>query len=95
MTTYAILNRDPGQDVGALVAKVYADAYVWSSQVAFVRDSASPIEVSRKLDVVHKVDGGKEGTHEQIVVIEAAPSYWGYTDTALWNWLKTSFEAES
>jgi hypothetical protein len=91
MAVYAILNRNPDQDLGTLVKGVFSDAYVWSREVAFVRELASAQDVAIRLGV--PPPGESEGL-TQIIVIEASPNYWGFTGTDFWAWLKAAYEAK-
>lgn len=93
MTTFAILNRTPTQDLTGIVKAHYPDAHIWSPNVAFVRDTASATEVSGKLEIQTKSGDSITGKYTQIVVVEIAPNYWGFTESSLWGWLKASFES--
>jgi hypothetical protein len=95
MTVYAILTRNPQQDFVGAVSRAFPEAQMWSNHVAFVQDAGSAIDVSRRIGVRARSADGSEVLPglDQIVVIEVSPNYWGFTDSALWAWLKKSFEA--
>ncbi len=93
MPTYAILNRNPDQDLATVLKPSFPEATIWSAQIAFVRDVATAAELSNKLGIRTKVGDVETGHLTHMVVIEVAPNYWGYTDASLWTWLKASFEA--
>ena len=95
MAVFSILSEALQPQLRERIAKQYAGRfYHFSDTVSFVRDNGSAQAVATILGIrTRDSDGNVVGDIEQTAVIQTAPSYWGWSKSTLWEWLKTSFEA--
>ena len=95
MAVFSILSETPKPQLRERIEKLYAGRfYHLSDTVSFVRDNGSAQAVATSLGIRSRDPDGKVvGEIEQTAVIQTSPSYWGWSKSTLWEWLKNSFEA--
>jgi len=95
MAVYSINSEVPQPALKAAIERVYPDRhYHFSETVTFVRASATAQSVAISLGVkTLDVTGNVVGQFAQTAVVQLAPSYWGWSKSAGWEWLKSAFEA--
>lgn len=95
MAVFTILSELPQPALRAAIEHAYAGRFFhWTDTVSFVRAAGTSKTVSDALGIkTRNAEGLVVGTIGQTAVIQAAPSYWGWSKTEGWEWLKASFEA--
>lgn len=97
MTTYAILARNTLPGLEATIEAAYPDFFRWTDRAFFITTNDTPREIAVKAGVKYRVAAGeppKEG-HEGVVIIAVRPTYYGWTSTDLWEWLRAAFQKEA
>lgn len=94
MAVFAIMSEVPKPELRSEIERAFPDSfYHWSDTVSFVKASGTAKVVSEKLRIMSR-DGEKLfGVYDKTAVVQTSPSYWGFSKSSLWEWLKSSFEA--
>ncbi|MBW6522515.1 hypothetical protein KZ810_03310 [Sphingomonas sp. RHCKR47] len=95
MAVFTVLSEKPQQVLRAAIEREFPDNfYHWSDTVSFVAASGTAKRVAMALGVkARSEDGEVTGSIGGVVVSTLSPSYFGWSKAALWEWLKTNFEA--
>ncbi len=95
MTVYSVITAKPQPLVESLLNQHYAGQFfTYSPQTWLVASKETAVQVSAKLGAKQRLpDGSVVGEVDGYVfVTELGPSYWGFANTSLWNWLKEAHE---
>ena len=96
MAVYAVISESPNPALRAAMEKLYgASLFHWSDRVSFVTAPGPAQSVSESLGVRTRLPDGTitEGIGDTIV-IQVAPSYWGWTNAGFWAWPTAAFQKD-
>lgn len=96
MAVFAVISESPNPALRLGIEGLYpGNFYHWSDRVSFVTASGPAQRVSETLGVRTR---GPDGTITQgfpdAIVVQLAPSYWGWTGAGLWAWLTSAFQRD-
>ena len=89
---YLIVLLEANEAVRDRIQAEYPDAYQYNETAYLVTD-ASPITENVATGIGIKGEGRIEGSSGFVVKLGDAPSYSGYTNRALWDWLSAAGSA--
>jgi hypothetical protein len=97
MSVYTVLSEVPQPALRAAIEREFPEKfYHWSDTVSFIQATGTAQTVAIKLGIKSRNDaGGIIDGIDQSVVMQASPAYYGWSKSTLWEWLKTSLEADS
>ena len=96
MAVYAIISEFPQPELKESISQNFEGAYFhFTDTVSFVRSTGTSKAIARSVGVKDVDDDGHStGRFENVAVVRANPSYWGFSKASLWDWLKDAFEAD-
>ena len=94
MAIFAILTQGYSPHLRANIETTYRGRHRhWSDEISFVAGAGTARTVAEGLGIkTIGQDGGATAGIDKAIVIEVAPSYWGWTDAAFWSWLTNAFQ---
>ena len=84
MSLFAVVPRQPNQDVEERLRAAYPNNFSLSSTCFIVDDEAFSIDVARKIGLT----GGHRVASSSGAVFELGGGYSGHTTGSLWEWLR-------
>lgn len=96
MSVYTVLSEIPQPKLREAIEREFPTGfYHWSDTVSFVQATGTAQAIALKLGIkTRSADGTVQSGFERSFVMRASPSYYGWSKSTLWEWLKSSLEGE-
>ena len=96
MSVYTVFSENPQPELRSAIEREFPGAFHhWSPTVSFIQGAGPVRSIAEQLGIKSRDPNGiVSGTIDSAFVMEASPSYFGWSKATLWEWLKGSFEAD-
>ena len=96
MAVFAVVSKVLQPALAARIAQSYPELFEWSDRAWIIQTNDNATKIARNLGVSERDASGQESSEfGHVVVLQLAPSYWGYGPTPIWEWMKSAFERVS
>lgn len=95
MPVFQITSELPNPTVDQGIAKHYSGQfYKWGETAWFVHSTETAQEIGKKIGIPQNRESAPQDSG-RAVVMRLSPTYWGWAQTDLWEWLQSAFQKDS